>query len=71
MKNSNTFPTLEFISSQAMASVKGGATIQEINDAFQKGYITEDQRSAIFNDITMGTLDPRSLTGEWWGAGSL
>ena len=54
-----------------MSSIKGGASLDEITNVWQKQLITDDQYKNLLNEIATGALNPDTLTGEWWGAGSL
>ena len=71
MKNLKSFQTLQTINNQSISAVKGGATMDEINAIYKDGLLKDDQYATLMKDIETGIIDPKSLTGEWWGAGSL
>jgi hypothetical protein len=71
MKNFNSFQTLSTLTNVSMSSIKGGATMDEINSVYQHGFISSDQYKNILDQIQNGQLDLNTLTGEWWGGGVL
>jgi hypothetical protein len=71
MKNQTSFQLLEAINFNSMATIKGGATMDEVNNALDKGLISQDQFQQIVEGVGSGSLDLKTLTGEWWGGGAL
>ena len=71
MKNFNSIQSLEILNSEKMSLLKGGASMEEINSVFQKGLISKEQFNDLVDGILSNKIDPNSLVGEWWGAGSL
>ena len=71
MKNQTSFQQLELINFNSLATVKGGATMDQVQNALSQGLITSDQFQQIIDGANSGTLDLNTLTGEWWGGGAL
>ena len=71
MKNQTSFQELELINYNSLATIKGGATMDDVNNALNQGLISQDQFQQIIDGVNSGSLDLKTLTGEWWGGGAL